>query len=97
LVSVTVRYTAPELREITKRAEDKLELCSGSTLSNLFHILAEKYGDAFMKYVFDSNGNVRQNLFIVLNGRSLEKHRELFGMTLGQEDLLAILSPLSGG
>lgn len=66
-------------------------------MEDLFKMLSERYGEAFRGYVFDTEGNVKENLLILLNGRSLDKHKELFGMTLGQEDILAILSPLSGG
>jgi len=96
LVSVTVRYP-PQLREITGKNEERVELSQGATLEDLFKMLSERYGEAFRGYVFDTEGNVKENLLILLNGRSLDKHKELFGMTLGQEDILAILSPLSGG
>jgi len=96
LVSVTVRYP-PQLREVTRQAEERVELSPGSTLDDLFKMLSERYGEAFRGYVFDSEGSIRESLLILLNGRNLDKHRELFGMTLGQEDILAILSPMSGG
>jgi len=96
LVLVTIRYP-PELLVITKKTEDRVELPPGSTLSDLFETLSKRHGEALKKLVLDSEGNIRQGILILLNGRSLEKHRELFGMTLGQEDLLTILMPLSGG
>lgn len=96
LVSVTVRYP-PQLGEVTEKNEERVELPQGATLDDLFKTLSERHGEAFRGYVFDSEGNIRENLLILLNGRSLDKHKELFGMTLGQEDILAILSPLSGG
>jgi len=96
LVSVTVRYSI-QLREITEKNEERVELPQGATLDDLFRMLSERYGEAFRRYVFDSEGNIKENLLILLNGRNLDKHKELFGMTLGQEDILSILSPLSGG
>lgn len=96
MVSVTVRYPMP-LREITKKTEERVELPQAATLDDLFKVLSERYGEVFRGYVFDSEGNMRENLLILLNGRSLDKHKELFGMTLGQEDILAILSSMSGG
>jgi len=96
LIQVTIRYP-PELMEITKKTEETVELPAGSTLSDLFRALSERHGEAFKSLVLDSEGNIRQSLLILLNGRSLEKHGELFGTTLGQEDLLTILTPLSGG
>jgi MoaD family protein len=85
------------LREITKKTEEKVELSHAATLEDLLRTLSTKYGDLFRGYVFDPDGNIKENLLILLNGRSLDKHKELFGMTLGQEDILAILSPRSGG
>jgi molybdopterin synthase sulfur carrier subunit len=96
LVLVTIRYP-PELVEITRKTEDRVELPLGSTLSDLFKALSNRHGEAFRSLVLDSEGNIKQGLLILLNGRSLEKHGELFGTTLGQEDLLTILTPLSGG
>jgi len=96
LVSVTVRYPA-QLREVTKKNEERVQLPQGATLDDLFKVLSKNYGEAFHCYVFDSDGNIKENLLLLLNGRNLDKHRELFGTTLGQEDLLTILSPLSGG
>jgi molybdopterin converting factor small subunit len=96
LVLVTVRYPR-ELVEITRKTEDRVELPLGSTLSDLFKALSNRHGEAFRSLVLDSEGNIKQGLLILLNGRSLEKHGELFGTTLGQEDLLTILTPLSGG
>jgi molybdopterin converting factor small subunit len=96
LVLVTIRYP-PELVEITRKTEDKVDLPLGSTLSDLFKALSNRHGEAFRSLVLDSEGNIRQGLLILLNGRSLEKHGELFGTTLGQEDLLTILTPLTGG
>ena len=96
MVLVTIRYP-PELLVITKKTEDRVELPLGSTLSNLFETLLKRHGEGFKSLVLDSEGNIRQGILMLLNGRSLEKHKELFGMTLGQEDLLTILLPLSGG
>ena len=96
MVLVTIRYP-PELLVITKKTEDRVELPLGSTLSDLFETLLKRHGESFKSLVLDSEGNIRQGILMLLNGRSLEKHKELFGMTLGQEDLLTILLPLSGG
>ena len=96
MVLVTIRYP-PELLVITKKTEDRVELPLGSTLSDLFETLLKRHGEGFKSLVLDSEGNIRQGILMLLNGRSLEKHKELFGMTLGQEDLLTILLPLSGG
>lgn len=96
MVTVTIRYPS-SLRALTGIEEERLTLKGGSTIDNLFEYLCRRYGNSFRDQVFNANGELRQDILLLLNGRSLTKHRELYGNMLAEEDVLTLLSPRGEG
>jgi molybdopterin converting factor small subunit len=94
-ISVTIKYS-PQISLITGLREENIYLNNGSTVNDLLRTLSEKYGSQFDAQIFLGN-TVKDDTIILLNGRTLKEHKELFGQTLGEEDVLALLSIKSGG
>lgn len=86
-----------QLREITGKSEEEIRLGSRSTVEDLFRTLVAEYGERLKEYVFNPEGEVRRNLQLLINGRTLEKHEELLGHMLSEDDVLTILPAASGG
>lgn len=67
------------------------------TIEKLLKRLAERYGEGFVEYVYDSKtGEVRSFLVFLVNGRSATTLNGL-KTELVDSDVLAIIPPVGGG
>jgi molybdopterin synthase sulfur carrier subunit len=87
------------LREIANKREDTLSFREDQkvTVSMVLKTLAEKYGKAFVDYVYDNKtAKVKSFLQFLVNGTSTST---LDGLEteLKDGDVLAILPPVGGG
>jgi len=96
LISVRVKYLF-QLREIAGKSEEEVRLKSHATVEDLLRTLADKYGERCRDYLFTSEGRVRPNLQLLIGDRTLQKHEELYGQMLSEDDVLTILSAPGGG
>ena len=96
MVKVKVSYLG-SLIEITGRNEEELELKDNSKLGDLFEALKEKYGAEFAKYFLEVIGEVEGTTFILINGRTVRKHKEFLAQSLSEHDFLSIVPFYSGG
>jgi len=95
---VSVRFFTT-LREITGKKEETLQFSKGekATVNAILERLKKEYGRAFKEYVYDSNtGEIKGYLQFLVNGRSLSSPNDLES-ELSDEDIFAILPPVSGG
>ncbi|MEM1536216.1 MAG: ubiquitin-like small modifier protein 1 [Candidatus Bathyarchaeia archaeon] len=95
---VSVRFFTT-LREVTGKREETLEFPDGEhiTLAKVLERLAERYGKAFIDYVYDSKtGEVKGYLQFLINGRSASTLKGL-ETELADGDVLAIIPPVGGG
>jgi len=96
VITVRVKYLL-QLREITGKNEEEIRLRSRSTVEDLLRTLVTAYGERAREYLFNPEGEVRRNLQLLINGRTLEKHEELHGHMLSEHDVLTILPAATGG
>ena len=84
------------LREITRKKEEEIELLNTTTIEQLLNHISKKYGQLFIKYLYDERGDVRSHLTFLVNGINAEN---LQGnkTKLRDGDKLAILPPVGGG
>ena len=97
-MQVSVRFFMI-LREVVGKKEERLQFSKSQkvTVNVVLKQLSEKYGKAFIDYVYDSNsGEVKGFLQFLVNGRSISTSGGL-GFELSDGDVLAILPPVSGG
>jgi len=95
---VAVRFFT-SLREITGRREETLEFSDDEkvTVDMVLKRLAERYGEEFVEYVYESEGGeVKGFLQFLVNGRSASTLNGL-NTELVDEDVLAIIPPVGGG
>lgn len=91
---MVIRYFA-FLRDITRTGEqvlndppDRLEL--------LLHLLSQRYGPAFQRWVLEADGRLSEMSIVLVNGRDA---RDLNGLDtpLRPDDIVAIFPPIAGG
>jgi molybdopterin synthase sulfur carrier subunit len=97
-LQVSVRFFT-SLREVTNKKEETLKLPEGEkvTVEVVLKTLAQRYGNRFVEYVYDSKtGEVRSFLQFLINGKSTSTMNGL-ETELADGDVLAILPPVGGG
>jgi molybdopterin synthase sulfur carrier subunit len=97
-LQVSVRFFT-SLREVTNKKEETLKLPEGkkATVEVVLKMLAQRYGNRFVEYVYDrKTGNVRSFLQFLINGKSATTLNGL-QTELEDGDVLAILPPVGGG
>jgi MoaD family protein len=85
------------LRAIVNKDEDVVEIEKNATVENLLQKLTTKYGEEFRKRVFTENCLIKENVQLLINGKTLRKHKEALGHMLTKEAILTILPIASGG
>jgi len=94
-MKVTVKFFTT-LREIVGEPQEQIELPEPVTVNELLRQLGKKYGEKFMRYVYDEKGMVRGHLHFLINGKSITTQQGL-KTKLKENDVLAILPPVGGG
>jgi MoaD family protein len=96
-VQISIRYFTT-LREITGKKEEKISFTEKqkTTVALTLKTLSDKYGKTFADYIFDSKGQVKNFLQLLINGDSIYMDNKL-EVTLQDGDTLIILPPVCGG
>lgn len=95
-MEIKVNYFGP-LKDITGKREEKIELDENATIYNLIQRLGEKYGEPVLKLILGPKGDLKNDIQLVINGRSIKSHREIYGSLLTEGAIAAILSVIGGG
>lgn len=93
---ISVRFFT-RLREITSKREEILIYPDDQeiTLNKVIETLAEKYGKAFVDYVYEERTSaIRGFLQFLVNGKNATGD---LSTSLNDGDILAILPPVGGG
>jgi len=96
-VQISIRYFT-RLREITGKKEEKIFFTEKQkiTVSLTLKTLSDRYGKPFTDYIFDSKGQIKNFLQLIINGASITQDNKL-EMPLQNGDTLIILPPVGGG
>lgn len=96
-MQISIRYFTI-LREITGKKEEKLTFTENkkTTITAALKALSNKYGKSFTDYMFNSDGQVKSFLQLLINGTNTVNIRGA-ETTLQDGDVLAILPPVGGG
>ena len=85
------------LREITGKREEELEFrTSDVRVKDVLDKLIEMHGREFKNYLCNEEGDVREYLQLLVNGKSVSFMDQL-NTLLKQGDQLAIVPPVGGG
>ena len=90
---ITVQYSA-QVRAAAGTAAEHVDAAGGCDLAGLLKLLAEWHGPAFRDLVLDSSGVPRPSNMILV-GDEMARGNE--PRQLRDGDVVAILSPISGG
>lgn len=96
-MQIVVRYIT-DLREITKKDSETLEIASTATVNTVLKILSKKYGDRFRRYLYE-DGHLRSELILLVNHTPL-RQLQSFKIPLKNNDEVTIIPtffPVSGG
>jgi len=96
-VQISIRYFTV-LREITNKKEETITFPENQkiTVSLTLKTLSNKYGKPFTDYIFDTKGQVKNFLQLLINGVNITTEDKL-ALTLQNGDTLIILPPVGGG
>jgi len=94
-VEVTVKFFTT-LREITGKKEEKIVLNRDATVKDLLNTLSNKYGKAFVNYVFEKSNAPRPFLQFLIDGVSITTLQDL-QTKLRNGCKVAIIPPVGGG
>ena len=93
-MKVHVKYTA-QLRAALQRAEDTVELPTGTSLLTLLTHLAER-DQAGRAHLLSSSGQANANLLIVVNESAIQAGNAS-SVELKAGDTVLLLPPIAGG
>jgi molybdopterin converting factor small subunit len=94
-MKLRVQYTA-QLRTVTGRPEDVVELPDGSNLATLLNHLRNLLGDAAAFHLVATSGKLPRNLLIVVNGIAASGD-DAADTVLSSDDVVLLLPPIAGG
>jgi MoaD family protein len=96
-VQISIRYFTI-LREITGKKEEKIIFPEKQkiTVALTLKTLSDKYNKSFTDYIFDSKGQIKNFLQLIINETSITSDDKL-EVTLQNGDTLIILPPVGGG
>lgn len=94
-ISINFKYFAM-IRDITGRKEESLQLKEGNSAMDALAKLAEIYKEKLSQFIFNENGEPRENLTFLINGQAI-KSDELKERKLKDGDVFVILPPIGGG
>lgn len=96
MLKLSIRFFTT-LREITGKREEQLEVgTSHVRVKDVLDQLVEMHGREFKEYVYSEEGNVRDYLQLLVNGKSVRSMDQLDTL-LKEGDQLAIVPPVGGG
>ena len=94
-MKIRVQYSA-QLRTALGRAEEEVELASGSTLAALFDDLATRLDDGAKGHLLAADGRIRASLLIVVN-ETVTSADAANATMLKCGDVVLLLPPIAGG
>ena len=97
MIHVTVKGAADIGKLMYDGREQAIALPPGSTLHDLLEVLAGKYGEVFVRRIYQAgNKELRKDLWLLVNGRDIVF---LNGLKTGlhDEDRISLLPLLAGG
>lgn len=94
-MEVEVKYYAM-IRDITKKRSETIELPQGANVKELLQRLIKIYGDKLENYIYNKDGEPRNYLAYMLNGKNILSLNR-FKTLLSEGDTLSILPPIGGG
>ncbi|MDR0318712.1 MAG: MoaD family protein [Nitrososphaerota archaeon] len=96
-MQISIRYFTI-LREITGKKEETLSFPENQkvTIATALKKLSDTYGKPFTDYIFDTKGQVKNFLQLLINGNSITTDDKL-ATTLQNGNTLIILPPVGGG
>jgi MoaD family protein len=96
LIVIRIQYHG-RLRAVAGKGEDIVEIKRSATVEDLLTKLATRYGERFQKEVFTRNNLVREDVQLLINGKTWKKHKEALGHMLTRDAIIALLPVASGG
>ncbi len=77
-----------------ERSDETLEIENGATVGEVVHLLAQKHGKSFQKFVLNNAGDVESTLFLALDG---EQVTDLSLPIQADHRELMLMPPIAGG
>jgi molybdopterin synthase sulfur carrier subunit len=94
-MKLRVEYTA-QLRTISGRPADEIELPAGSNVGELLQHLARHLGDGAAPHLLTSEGIAPRSLLVVVNDKAAPAY-EAAHRQLQPGDTVLLLPPIAGG
>jgi MoaD family protein len=85
-----------ELRNLTGKKEVEIEANENETVRDLLKEVGEVFGEKISKRIFDENGELSDNVRVLVNGRNILIGKGL-ETKLCDGDSVILMPPLAGG
>ena len=94
-MDVTVEYLG-QVRVITGRKNEVVEVSADATIKELLGKLSARYGEAFVKEVFEEGQNPRDDLVVAINGTAILQ-LDYLATKLKLNDIVTLFPIFPGG
>ena len=96
-MKVKVEYLGHIKKIIGSEREEEIEIGEKALVADLLSLLAEKYGEAFKKAIYEPSGqDVKSNFIVTVNGYLLNQLSGV-GTRLKNGDHVTLMPVVSGG
>jgi hypothetical protein len=89
LTAIKLEYPLVIAR-ITGKREETVIIQPGSTVEELFGILAGRNGDEFRDMLFGKDGQLKEIFGIRINGKTFHDHKKVCGHYLNESDVVSV-------
>lgn len=97
MIRVSLRYIS-SYSVITGRKQEAFFVAEGTTLRSLLNKVAEKYGSALKREVFDPSGDeINPHILVLVNGLQVSQLERKLDTRLLHGDSVILTPPMSGG
>lgn len=92
-MKVTLNYMG-QLRYLSGKDSEQIDCAGGRSLSEMLTEVSKAYDQRFVDVIFDSAGDLRPSLMIVVNDKTADKE---LTQSLSDGDSVTLLTAIAGG
>ena len=93
-MEIKIQYTG-QLAGIAGTSEETVTIEEGATLKPIVEALAQQHGPEYDDLVFDSSGDLRPSLLVIVDGEQAEGDKT--SLDLSSVNTVMLMTPIAGG
>lgn len=96
MAKISVKFLSSDVKKASGKESLDLTINAGETVQQVLLLLGEKFGERFKNVIFSSEGLVRENLVVFVNGQNVMAKNGL-KTKVKDGDQIMIFTPIVGG